>query len=334
MKMNETYRRRIDMLLVFLLAMAPRLILIFTVSDPLRTPMDEMSTMSAGAWAAGLDWTKAAEYGGRYYGGGMTILMAPLFWMFSNPVALYRACLVFCAVLQSLAAPIAYHILNVHMKVEKKIYLYLASLAAGFMMVNRALVVYNEHMLILASWLTALILCKLIAEDRKERRDYRKQAAYSVVLMVLLSYSLTLHTRAKTLWIALVLLVLLYFLMYKRWLVAKIPALVSGITGYWLAGQFIYWSKTTLWLWQEGEELKNTAVNLNLSVKLLLSPASWQGWFATVLGQVHVSVIFTGGFSAVAIALMMIYICKNGKVIFFKKQKHPVTENSGQLERV
>ena len=52
MKMNETYRRRIDMLLVFLLAMAPRLILIFTVSDPLRTPMDEMSTMSAGAWAA------------------------------------------------------------------------------------------------------------------------------------------------------------------------------------------------------------------------------------------------------------------------------------------
>lgn len=55
MKMNETYRRRIDMLLVFLLAMAPRLILIFTVSDPLRTPMDEMSTMSAGAWAAGLD---------------------------------------------------------------------------------------------------------------------------------------------------------------------------------------------------------------------------------------------------------------------------------------
>ena len=139
MKMNETYRRRIDMLLVFLLAMAPRLILIFTVSDPLRTPMDEMSTMSAGAWAAGLDWTKAAEYGGRYYGGGMTILMAPLFWMFSNPVALYRACLVFCAVLQSLAAPIAYHILNVHMKVEKKIYLYLASLAAGFMMVNRAL---------------------------------------------------------------------------------------------------------------------------------------------------------------------------------------------------
>ena len=41
--------------------------------------------------------------------------------------------------------------------------------------------VYNEHMLILASWLTALILCKLIAEDRKERRDYRKQAAYSVV---------------------------------------------------------------------------------------------------------------------------------------------------------
>ncbi|NBH96961.1 hypothetical protein E5357_03245 [Hominisplanchenecus murintestinalis] len=332
MKMNETYRRRIDMLLVFLLAMAPRLILIFTVSDPLRTPMDEMSTMSAGAWAAGMDWTKAAEYGGRYYGGGMTILMAPLFWMFSNPVALYRACLVFCAVLQSLAAPIAYHILNVHMKVEKKIYLYLASLAAGFMMVNRALVVYNEHMLILASWLTALILCKLIAEDRKERRDYRKQAAYSVVLMVLLSYSLTLHTRAKTLWIALVLLVLLYFLMYKSWLVAKIPALVSGITGYWLAGRFIYWAKTTLWLWHEGEKLENTAVNLNLSVKLLLSPASWQGWFATVLGQVHVSVIFTGGFSAIAITLLMIYICKNGKALFFKKKKHPVTENFEQLE--
>lgn len=323
-------RQWLDLLLLFLIAMAPRLFLIFTVAQPLRTPMDEISTMSAGAYMAGLDWTKVTQFGNHYYGGGMTILMAPLFKLISEPVALYRACLVFCAVLQSLVAPVAYRILRNYLGIQKKAYLYPASLAAAFLVVNRALVVYNEHMLILVSWLTALVLCRLVREAGKEKPDHRIQAGFSVLLMALLSYSLTLHTRAKTFWIALVILVILYYLLYKKWLVAKLPALLSGIAGYWLAGRFIYWSKTTLWLWQEGVELKNTAVHLNLSKELLLSPVSWQGWFATVIGQVHTSVIFTGGFSAIAITLLVIYICSNGKDIFVKR-KRPVTESPEQL---
>ena len=318
------------MLLLFLIAMVPRVILIFTVTDPLRTPMDELSTMSAAAHMAGLEWTAAVEYGNHYYGGGMTILMTPLFKLITDPVMLYRACLVFCAVLQSLAAPIAYHILSRYMRVKKNAYLYLASLAAGFLMVNRALVIYNEHMLVLVSWLAALVLCRLVSESRKEKQDYRLRAVYSVLLMLLLSYSLTLHTRAKTLWCALVVLVILYFLMYKKWLVAKIPALVSGAAGYWLAGRFIYWSKTTLWLWQEGDALKNTSVNLNLSKELLISPVSWQGWFATIVGQVHTSVTFTGGFSAIVITLLVIYLWKSGTDIFVKRKKLSV-ENPEQF---
>lgn len=319
-----------DLLLLFLVAMAPRLLLIFTMAEPLRTPMDEMSTLSAGAYLAGLDWTKATQFGYHYYGGGMTVLMAPLFKLISEPVALYRACLVFCAALQSLVAPVAYGILRNYLGLRKKAYLYPASLAAAFLMVNRAMVIYNEHMLVLVSWLTALVLCVLVREAGKEKPDYRRQAVFSVLLMALLSYSLTLHTRAKTFWIALALLVILYYLLYKKWLVAKLPALLSGIAGYWLAGRFIYWSKTTLWLWHEGVELKNTAVHLNLSKELLMSPVSWQGWFSTVIGQVHTSMIFTGGFSAIAITLLVIYVCSNGKDIFGKR-KQPVTESPEQL---
>ncbi|MDY4514992.1 MAG: hypothetical protein SPD93_00660 [Lachnospiraceae bacterium] len=331
MKENQKSRYDIELLLLFLAAMLPRLILIFTVADPVRTPMDELSTMSAGAYMAGLDWTKATEFGNHYYGGGMTILMAPLFKLIKDPVTLYRACLVFCAVLQSLVAPVACQIMRKYLNIRDRGFRCLASLAAAFLMVNRAMLVYNEHMLVLVSWLVALVLCRLVMESRKEEQNYRIRAIYSMVLMVLLSYSLTLHTRAKTLWIALVLLVILYFLLYKKWLVAKLPALLSGVAGYWLAGRFIYWSKTTLWLWHEGVELKNTAVKLNLSKELLLSPTSWQGWFSTVLGQVHTSVIFTGGFAAIAITLLVIYICTNGKDIFVKK-KRPVTENQEQLQ--
>lgn len=327
---HEKSRRALEMLLLFLAALVPRVILIFTVTSPLRTPMDELSTMSIAAHLAGFEWTPAVEYGNHYYGGGMTILMTPLFRMIKDPVLLYRACLVLCAVLQSLVAPIACHILSRYLGVKKKAYLYLASMAAGFLMVNRALVIYNEHMLVLVSWLTALVMCRLVCESQKEKPDYRVSAAYSVLLMLILSYSLTLHTRAKTLWIALVILVILYFLMYKKWLVAKLPALLSGAAGYWLAGRFIYWSKTTLWLWQEGDNLKNTSVKLNLSRELLSSPVSWQGWFATIVGQVHTSVIFTGGFAAIAITLLVIYLWKNGTTIFVKK-KRPVTENPEQL---
>ena len=331
MKEKKKDRQWLDMLLLFLIAMVPRLILIFTMAESLRTPMDEMSTMSAGAYMAGLDWTRSTQFGNHYCGGGMTILMAPIFKLISEPMALYRACLVFCAAVQSLVAPVAYRILRNYLGIQKKPYLYPASLAAAFLMVNRALVVYNEHMLVLVSWLIALVLCRLVREAGKEKPDRRIQAGFSVLLMALLSYSLTLHTRAKTFWIALVLLILLYYLLYKKWLVAKLPALLSGIAGYWLAGRFIYWSKTALWLWHEGVELKNTAVKLNLSKELLTSPVSWQGWFSTVIGQVHTSVIFTGGFSAIAITLLVIYICSNGKDIFVKR-KRPVTESPGQLE--
>lgn len=132
MKEKKKDRQWLDMLLLFLIAMVPRLILIFTMAESLRTPMDEMSTMSAGAYMAGLDWTRSTQFGNHYYGGGMTILMAPIFKLISEPVALYRACLVFCAAVQSLVAPVAYRILRNYLGIQKKPYLYPASLAAAF----------------------------------------------------------------------------------------------------------------------------------------------------------------------------------------------------------
>ena len=141
MKENQKSRYDIELMLLFLAAMLPRLILIFTVADPVRTPMDELSTMSAGAYMAGLDWTKATEFGNHYYGGGMTILMAPLFKLIKDPVVLYRACLVFCAVLQSLVAPVACQIMRKYLNIRDRGFRCLASLAAAFLMVNRAMLV-------------------------------------------------------------------------------------------------------------------------------------------------------------------------------------------------
>lgn len=295
------------LILLFIVAFIPRFILVFLNHTPLRTPMDEFCTMATAAHMAGLDWTDTVVRSYHYYGGGFTILLAPLFKWISNPFALYAAVLCVAGALQSLIAPIAFHLMYRYFGIRNRWYLYLGALASSLMVAVRTTLFYNEHPTILLFWLIVWILCILL----EQQDNYRKQAKWSVILMLVLGYCLTIHARTKIYYIALVVLVLGYFLFYKKWLIAKIPAIISGVAAYFLAQRFIDWIKATVFLYEEGDFLKNTEVSLHLSLNLLLSPKSWQGWLATIIGQVHVSTIFTVGFAGIAIPLIVVFLYRS-----------------------
>lgn len=295
------------LILLFIVAFIPRFILVYLNHTPLRTPMDEFCTMSTAAYAAGLEWDQIVLKSHHYYGGGFTILLAPLFKWISNPFALYAAVLCVAGVLQSLIAPIAFHILYRYFKVRNRWYLYIGALASSFMVATKATLFYNEHPTILLFWIIIWILCILL----EQQDNYRKQAKWSVILMFVLAYCLTIHARTKIYYIALVCLILAYFLLYKKWMIARIPAVVSAVVSYFLSQRFVDWIKTNVYLYEDGAFLKNTEVSLHLSKDLLLSPTAWQGWLATIIGQVHVSTIFTVGFAGIAIPLMVVFLYRS-----------------------
>ena len=308
-----------DKLIVFLAAFIPRMILIICFAGIFRTPMDEMSTLSTGAYFGGKDWTALTTYARFYYGGGFSILFAPLYRALDS-VTVYYIILSVCAALQSISAPISYTVLQRFLKIENRKYLIVTSLACSYLVATRAMMVFNEHIIIGCVWVCVYLLCKL-TEDGKYK------AGYTVALMALLSYMLTTHTRTKVIWIAFVMVVLCYRILYKKWLVSVIPAIVSGVAGYFLAGRFNNFVKTVIWDWQEGEFLRNANVRINLRLSDLKDPVSWQGISSIISGQLNTVLIFTGGIAAIFLTLLIYFYCDTIKAWF---QERFVSKASGE----
>ncbi len=321
--MNEGKNCRWDKQIVFLIAFIPRLILILCFAGIFRTPMDEMSTLATGAYFGGKDWTTLTSYAKFYYGGGFSILFAPFYRLIDDSVVVYYIILSVCAALQSISAPISYAVMQKFMKIENRRYLILSSLACSYMVVTRAMMVFNEHVIIACVWICVWILCKLIEDDKHK-------PAYSVALMLVFSYMLTTHARTKVIWIAFGMVVVCYRILYKKWLVSLVPAILSGAGGYFLAGRFNYMVKTLIWDWQEGEFLRNSSVSVNLSLSDLKDPVFWQGISSIISGQINTALIFTGGIAAIFVTILVYFYCDNIKVWFAEHlAKKKEQENAG-----
>jgi hypothetical protein len=324
MKNNGEKRGR--KLLLFCAVLLPRLILILLFAGVFRTSMDEMSTISTGAYFGGKDWTALTTYARFYYGGGFTILFAPLFRLLEDSRLIYLIMLSVCAILQSISAPISYHIMKKYLKITNEKFLVAGSIASSFMVVTRAMEVFNEHIIIACVWVIALLLCRLV----DNRDNYRKRAVDSVLLMLVFSYMLTTHARTNVIWIAFPIVLLSYYLIYKRWLVALLPTLIAAVGGYFAAGRFNDMVKRVIWDWQEGEYLKNTGVTLDLSLTDMLNPVYWQGILSTIFGQTNTILIYTGGLALIIVVLL---VCLYLKVIVERwQQKAFLPETKGNAE--
>lgn len=320
MKKEKKEFRTIEYLVIFLLAWLPRLFFIALHHQPFRTPMDEMVTLSSAAFGAGYDWSALVVSAKHYYGGGFTILFSPLLKSDLDSVSVFAMILSVYAVMQSISAPIACYITKKYLKITKRTHLYLISLVSSYLVVARTQTTLNEHALIGIMWIIWLLLCKLVEQEE----HYQKKAFYTVLLFFTMSYALTIHARTKMLWIAIGGLIICYYLFRKKWLVAKVPAMISGAIGYYGAGKFVDWIKKSVWLWQEGEPLKNTEVSINITKDMLAQSEFYQGVLSTIVGQVHTSFTFTCGLTAIAFVVVWSIFFGYAKGV--KKKQEPWTE--------
>lgn len=315
---------KLMLLWVFLAAFIPRAILCL-FAEPVSIISDEVATIAGGAYWAGLDWSSVVSHAG-YYGTGFTAFTAIFFKLTGNPKLLFVLITLYCSLAQSITAPIAYHILEKYFKLINRKFMFIASIAASYFVMTTGIVVFNEHGIILVSWLVTWLLLKLQAcIDNKW-----KKRMYTVLLLLVLSYGLTIHTRMILLWIVLPVVVLFYFWTYRKWLISIPVALCSGGLGYAATKMYVSFSQSQIWKAADGtgSSLRNASVGtggLISSLKLLFNPESWQAWFNIIFGQLHTVAVFSGGLFII-LMIMFIHFIWNKLVRKYWDEEHQWVE--------
>lgn len=297
--MNKTTNKSYHfyMAVTFLIAFLPRLILCF-FSYPANFPGDEVTTAASAATAYGFDWSGVLATG-RYYGQGFTILFTPLYYITNNPIILFRLMNMVYALLQALGSLIAFHCLRTYFKIDNVIYLTICAIGSSYLLETRATLVFNEHPLLLICWIVTWLL--LLLESSQGNK--RKQIKYTLLLVVVLVHSLSIHTRAVTFWVALAVTILIYFWIFRRWIVSLPVFAVLG--GIGIAGITIIVAYIQKTIWSTDQTLANAHFNIDLeNIKRLLKPSSWQAWANIVIGQINTVYTITCGMAVIGIVIL------------------------------
>lgn len=302
------------MLLIFLIAFIPRAVC-SALMLPFNVPNDEISNLATPAYLAGLDWSNVVAGLGQYYGFGYTMIFTPIFKLTDNAIIIYRVVLLTSSFVYSVTAPIAYYVMSKYTKVDNAAYKAMAALICSFFCGTQGPIYMNEAPLYLVIWLAALVIMKLMTVTNRKLR-----VIYSVVLQVLLAYSITLHTRAVILYIAFVAWIIYTIVMYKKVFINIIASLVVGAALYILAKNIIGQVQTDVWM-SGAEGLVNATVNVGSSLfERLKNVHFWEAFYVIVLGLLNTVLLFSGG-SAVFCALEPLKVfCKRVKCRFEKRE--------------
>lgn len=302
--MNSTKKRKnldkseiLCVLVIMALCLLPRLVLCMH-AYPMRTKLDELATMGGAAYFAGLDWSGVMSQA-SYYGTGFTGLFSFIFSLTDNPLTIYRFFVSMAAVLQALTGFICYRIMSRFLGVRSKAVLVLTSVMSSYMVVTRAVIVYNEHMLIFLTWVIIYLLLYMnYYEDKKKKR------ISTFILALVLGYAYTIHTRAVIFVIILLILTVLAYL-YKRIKIIDIPTFaITGIIGITIAQCYVKWVQKAVWVLGEGETLINSTIAVGGNTfKQLLELESWKAIFYTVIGQISTITKVSGG-----VLLLMFFV--------------------------
>lgn len=306
------------LLIYFLIAFIPRFALI-QFMYPLNTPLDETSTLALPAYLVGYDWSYLMGRTKMYYGYGMSVLFTPLFLAVKDPIMLYRLILTACALLQTIPGFIAFHILGTFFGQKNNYIKLLLALIATYCVSTTATNVYNEHMLYIIAWVVGWMILALI-----NCKSILSKDIYTFVLSFILFYSLTCHARAKVFIMALIGVIIIYWLFQRKLLISPIVFMITSSIMYKITHiltskvQSIIWPITT-----SGEALNNTSTVIPF--KLLKNKESWYVWVNIILGQLGTGAVFTGGILLLAIVFGIYMLVK--KIIAIRTKNDDVNDN-------
>lgn len=288
--------------LAFAIAFLPRLFFVLQ-SDPVSIGGDEIFAMGPAAKLLGYDWSGVMQ-SYRYYGYGYTVLLIPFFKLIHDPVLLYRMLVLLMALAQSLSAPIAYHLMKKYLRVNNEKILCISSICCSYLVAVRAVYTYPEFIYVLVMWLLAWVLLRMnvCANDKKKR------IVYTVLLVLVLFYASTVHSRATAAWMAVAFGVVYYGWVYRKSLVSIPVCLVMG------AGAFIVSQKgmeavLNYFVKASSSDVANTGVSFSVGY-LMEDVKSWPAWVNIIIGQLNEAIVVTGGLAVFVVVAILILLWK------------------------
>ncbi|MCM1167488.1 MAG: hypothetical protein NC401_15900 [Ruminococcus sp.] len=257
---------------------------------------DEISVAGIAAFYSGINWSGLLEQiGGGNCGYIQALLYAPLFRVFKNPYALYKAMLIINGILVSFIPMTAYHLASKFgvLRVRFKL---LIALCCGmyFSYLTSSKFIWNEALTSLFGWL--LVLCMFSAWDRKNRYT---RFTMSLLTGFLCAASYAADRRMLAVVLALVLTVLLSRAVFKEKIV-NLPVFFVSLTISFLA-EFLARSMMIQNVWNGAGSASEAAV-----IPGRLGPAG--NFFGVFFSHIYAFMTSTFGMGAVAGALFAILI--------------------------
>lgn len=300
---NKVHRR--DYFIVFLLTFAIR-IFGFISNGRLMLPPDELGMLLSTASLSGRDWSGIAPLL-NYYGFGYAVLLTPIFLLTNNPYIIYWSIMAIGVALLGLSTVIGYHILKKFLAIKNRIYTIMVSISCSMLALTDMRCINNEPMIVLICWTLLWLIFLLV----KYHNSMKQKVKYTILVIILLTYALTVHSRLMVLWPAFALLIVIYYTFYKRILISLKIGMPLGILSFAVVLKTISFVQTCFWVADENGYLHNSIGStsggmVSKIINLLQSTESWNAIFNIAMGNLYTSIFFTSGI-----------ICFCG-VVFFK----------------
>lgn len=276
----------------------------------LVTGADEIGTIASAAYFAGCDWTEVMA-DSIYYGFGYSMLLAPVFRLFREPSAIHQALLFSNNVLIGLCGVLGYGILTRFFGMKNRIS---AVLTAAIMVLFFPLS-FNGNLFINETMLSLLVLVVLFLMLWLNglKKGWKKNIG-TVLLSVVLCYSLLVHTRSLV-FIAVTIAVIACMFWFTRQCMVNAFIFVPCLAvGGMLSQACIKAVQRRLWSVEAGNtsELANTAEYLTASmlenVKGLFSYTGIKLYLMEILGQIYTMTVLTYGINIIAFVGSIIFL--------------------------
>lgn len=294
------------MLILFLLAFIPKgIIALQMIPYPVY---DEGGSMAFSAYLAGKDWSNVISLG-SYYGFGYYSWFAPIFRITDNPYLIYKLICLINAIVQAICGIICYIIISKFLgKRENYIENSVISLYCSYLVVVRVQA-YNENGLLIISWIICALLCLLIYSDSNKKKNM-----LSAFIWMLAVYSITIHTRAIILIIALLCVAIIYRLIFKERLF-PIFSYIILMLGYISTKIVVSIVQKTLWT-SDINRLHNASIDVSshLGNFDLSDFNAYKAIICVVLGQINALNIFSGGIFVLSLVILLVYIFRNWRL--------------------
>ena len=296
--------------IAFLAAFIPRVIFALGINT-MSISGDEIFSFWPAAKLAGYDWNGVMS-GYRYYGFGYTAVLVPFFLLIRNPVILYKTLVLLMVLFQSLAAPIASHLMKRFFHVKKASLIIIAGIVCSYCVGLRAVYTYPEFLYDLLVWIIVWIL--LILSEKPSLK-------WTVILWAVTVYACTVHSRGVTLVFAILAAAILYQIWFRKPLLNWWATILLACAALFLYRFGIQYVLSFLGI---NHPVANTTVPLQSGSLALLvgEPKSWISWFYIILGQLNEGIMMSAGLAVPAVWILM-------KMIFSKQEK--IKRNRGIL---